>query len=214
MPSGLLGGPEADEVAALTLDLAGIQLSASSGLNAAGQRIYTVNLSVPAAGPGRVGPPLRGEHPLRGPGEARADEEAPPEAAPQAPAGPGAEEALAPPAAVLALAGYLGAAKGASPEDRVSLAWRLGRSDAAAARGERPRQEPGGQRVGGRPACYAILAGPPVAPCWVADYRRYWRLVGGPAGFDPTSVSRAFASQVEGRAYFLGAGLQGFPDQQ
>ena len=86
MPSGSPGGPEADEVAALTLDLAGVQLSASSGLNAAGQRVYTVNLSVPAAGPGRVGPLHQEEHPLRGPGEARADEEAPPEAAPPAPA--------------------------------------------------------------------------------------------------------------------------------
>ena len=151
---------------------------------------------------------------MRGPGEARADEEAPFEAAPPAPAGPRAEEALAPPAAVLALAGYLGSARGASPKDRVSLAWRLGRSDAAAARRDRPRQEPSERRVGGRPTCYAILAGPPAAPCWVADYRRYWRLVGGPAGFDPSSVSRAFASQVEGRAYFPGAGLQDFPDQQ
>jgi hypothetical protein len=98
---------------------------------------------------------------------------------------------------------------GVSGEDRVRIAYQLGREAAEFLRGERAVQG-SGARVPGRKACYVILAAERLpGPVWVRTAGAYFPLVQTGGRFQPESCSQAFASQIEGGAFCVGAGLPG-----
>ena len=108
------------------------------------------------------------------------------------------------------LAGQLRAIDGrASPVQRVLRAFRAGELDQEVVLGTRRFPAAFAALEGLSTRAYGVLADHQGEGPWICHSRAaYIRATSEPgrAGFDPRSVSRAFASEVEVRAYLAGAG--------
>ena len=106
---------------------------------------------------------------------------------------------------------------GLSPRARICRAFRLGADDGeqvgVAEGGGRPRQV-SEQLPGQRTSAYVVLRPPGGgAPQYTRTPDRYFGVVRPRGVWLPDSVSRAFGTQAEARAYALGAGLAELPEE-
>ena len=203
-----------DDVAQLSFSFGDLSVSVSRATSIGGGRSW--QLSVSGLGPRRTvvgsrGPP-GSQVPLDRPAPAPATE-------PPSEADPEQDDEPEVPTSILSLGRRLGPLGGFTGEERVVRAFRLGVGDrqawASAREGGFAYQVAADRLAAGRatPTCYVVLSciSRP-APAWTRSRDTYRQLVGtAGGGLAPESVSRAFLTRSEGRAYCMGAGLLDLP---